>query len=143
MVALARTSPSYLQFPLRAQPQLFTPEEMVVMALGWMEKQHPSSDYSWGIIESACFNAKFRAGEADSSILLLGCSCSRLRQPTIGMAGIGVGMTGGAVRVYMGAENMALCPSVPQAGLLTSHTQVGLVLEVPRGALIAGVLTTL
>lgn len=39
------------------------------MALGWLVKQHPSQNYSMGIIIS--FDSKSGAGEADSSILLL------------------------------------------------------------------------
>lgn len=38
---------------------------------------------------------------------------------------------------------MALCPSKSQVEVLTSHFQVGLVFKVPRGALVAGVLTAL
>lgn len=40
------------------------------MARGWLEKQHPSQNYSVGIITS--FDSKSGAGQADSSILLLG-----------------------------------------------------------------------
>lgn len=43
----------------------------------------------------------------------------------------------------MGAQSTALCPSISHAGVLTSHPQVGLVFEVPGGALVAGVLATL
>lgn len=43
----------------------------------------------------------------------------------------------------MGAESVALSPSMSHAGVLTSHPQVGLVFQVPGGALIAGVLAAL
>jgi len=43
----------------------------------------------------------------------------------------------------MGAKNVALSPSMSRARVLTSHSQVGLVFEVPGGALVARVLATL